>query len=83
MEEFLVESLLDVMHQNHGHAMMIILRSTCPPNHLEHISDGHVYVSFQFAVVELSSLDDDKMGGEVDPQATVAVAIRTWIFMLT
>mmetsp|Transcript_21616 Transcript_21616/g.58162 ORF Transcript_21616/g.58162 Transcript_21616/m.58162 type:complete len:581 (-) Transcript_21616:369-2111(-) len=47
--------------------MVVVLRPPCAPHHLQHVRDGEVHIALLLAVVELRALDDDKVGGEVDP----------------
>lgn len=40
IEELLVEMLLDIMHQDDGFALAVVLWSSCPAHHLKHIWGG-------------------------------------------
>ena len=52
VEEFFVEVFLDVMDEDTGDAVVIVLRSTGTTHHLKDISDRHVDVAPCFTVVK-------------------------------
>ena len=55
VQELAVEGLLGLVHEDHGDALLVELRPSCAPHHLEHIRHGEVDVALLLAVVELSS----------------------------
>mmetsp|Transcript_11443 Transcript_11443/g.26919 ORF Transcript_11443/g.26919 Transcript_11443/m.26919 type:complete len:529 (-) Transcript_11443:2266-3852(-) len=65
VEELLVEVLLGRVHKDAAHALVVELRSTRAPHHLEDVCDGEVDVSALLAVEELGALDHHEAGREV------------------
>lgn len=45
MEESFVKCLFEVVHQQDGHSLVVVLRTTSSTNHLQHVCDGHVNVA--------------------------------------
>ena len=54
------------MDENEGDTIVVILRTSCTPHHLQYISDREVHITFRFTIVIFGPLYDDKMGGKVD-----------------
>lgn len=66
IEELLVEVFLLLLHKHTCNTTIIKPRPTRSSNHLEQISEWEVHVSLELRVKELSPLDDDQSGGEID-----------------
>ena len=58
--------LLDIVDEDHCHALVVVLGTASPTHHLEHVCDGVVHVTMRLAIKVLGSLYDNKMGGKVD-----------------
>ncbi len=72
IEKLLVEVLLDIVNEDDGHALVIILGSPSTSHHLENIRDWIVNVAMGLPIIVLCSLDNHKMGREVHPPSKCA-----------
>ena len=54
------------MHQDDCFRLLIELRPPGSPHHLKHVGDGVVHVALRLPVVELGSLEDNEVRGQVD-----------------
>ena len=59
IQKLFVEMLLDIVDKNASHSMIVILGSTGPTHHLEHIRDGHVGIALLLGIVIFSAFDHD------------------------
>ena len=58
MHDLLVKALFWFMDENNSFAMLVVLRSTSTTHHLQNICDIIINVSFCFAIIVFSALQD-------------------------
>ena len=62
MQEVLVELLLCILREDAGDTGIVELRTASTTQHLQHVCQIHIFVSFGFGVEELRAFDNNKMG---------------------